>query len=413
MLLPIRAVAVRALASMRNRRALDQAFAVRMNVVAQMLREQLGQEDRAAAAVQRLHLRYADFCSALGWALKRPAERFGLVQTIPTAMMAIWAEGGRFGEGLRWTERLEAVAGRLEPPMRGRIYYLGLCVAHAASEYHRMVENGPLTISAFTIAGDRLGLARAYNALAAASLNTGRLEDATTYVETALRFYEQIGHQRGIATALINQGNVFFDGLCDLGRAHETFRRAVAMLEAGPLDPLAGTAVGNLAEVEFAMAEYDASEEHAKRAIEHFEASSSPAMIAWQYETLARAAIPRGYHHAASEQLLIACDLLRRAPQPLYLARCADVAAHLLVAAGEMERAAPILAAVRRFRAERALLSLGLFAREVQADEAAVIAALGAPGWDRALRAAATMDPARLTDIVIEQLTGERPVATG
>ncbi|HEY5339791.1 MAG TPA: AAA family ATPase, partial [Candidatus Aquilonibacter sp.] len=257
MLLPIRAVATRMLVAMRNRRALDGAFARRMNQLAIELRAQMYRDEQAGVAVKRLHMRYGDFCTALGWALKRPQERIEQVSDIPTAMMTIWADGGRFAEGLRWTERLESVAQRMNPETRGRLYYLGLCVAHAASEYHRMVENGPLTISAFTIAGDRLGLARAYNALAAASLNTGRLDDATTYVETALRFYEQLAHGRGIATALINQGSIFFEGHGDLTRAHETFRKAISLVDDGGLDVLCGTAVGDLAEVEYAMAEYD------------------------------------------------------------------------------------------------------------------------------------------------------------
>jgi predicted ATPase len=413
MLLPIRAVAVRHLATMRTRRALDEAFAVRMNHVAMMLREQVRIPDQTAAAVQRLHARYADFCSALAWALKRPPERLPLVSEIPTAMMAIWVEGGRFTEGLRWMERLELVASRVEPAMRGRIFYLGLCVAHAASEYHRMVENGPVTISAFTIAGDRLGLARAYNALAAASLNTGRLEEATTYVETALRFYQQLGHQRGVATALINQGGIFFDGLGDLTRAQETFRKAVAVFENGPPDALAGTAIGNLAEVEYAMGDFDAAADLSRVAMEHFEASSSPAMIAWQHQTLARCAIARGYLHIAREELLVACDLLRHSPQPLYLARGAESAARLLVASGDSNGAALLLASARRFRAERGLLPLGTLAREVAADETAVRASLGPQGWDRALKTTATWDLARLTDIVSEYLSAQPPVATG
>jgi tetratricopeptide (TPR) repeat protein len=412
MLSPIRAVAVRQLSTMRSRRALDEAFAMRMNQLAAMLGEQLRVPENTAAAVQRLHVRYADFCSALGWALKRPAERIPAIIEIPTAMMAIWAEGGRFTEGLQWMERLEHVASRLQPAIRGRLFYLGLCVAHAASDYYRMLENGPLAISAFTIAGNRLGLARAYNALAAASLNTGRRDDAVTYVETALRIYEQLEHRRGIATALINQGTIFFDGVGDVARAYETFRKAVALFEPAALDPLAGTALGNLAEVEYVMSEYDAAAEHIGRAIEHFEASSNQPMIAWQYQTLARCAISRGDLALAVEHLLVACGLLRRSPQPLYLARTAEITARVLVFGGDPERAAPILAAARRFRAERALLPLGTYAKEVVDDEVAVKEALG-PRQAELARLAAGWDLGRLNDIITEHLGAAPAVATG
>ena len=405
MLLPIRAVAARTLATIRNRRALEEAFALRMNEVARQLRAQMLSGDRIASAVHRVHARYADFCTALAWALKRPQDRIAAVAEIPTTTMAIWAEGGRFVEGLRWMERLESVAARLSPEIRGRIYYLGLVVADAASEYHRMVENGPVTISAFTIAGDRLGLARAYNALAAASLNTGRIEDASMYVETALRFYEQLGHQRGIASALINQGNIYFDGTGDQARAYETFRRAAALLEKGGTSSLAGMAIGNLAEVEYAMAEYEASREHAERAIDHFEAASSPSMIAWQYQTLARGAIARGRLPAATEHLLVASDLLRRAPQPVYVARLAEVTVRVLRLGGKTERAAQLLAAVRRYRAERAIVPLGLFAQELRADEAAARQSLGSPAFDRLGKSTAGWDLSRLAAVTADLLT--------
>jgi predicted ATPase len=406
MLLPIRAVAIRHLVNARNRRAIDEAFAVRMNLLATELRERLQSADTAANAVARLHRRYADFCSALAWALKRPQERIETVRAIPVAMMAVWSEGGRFSEGLRWIERLESVASSFDAALRGQIYYLGLCVAHAAAEYHRMVEKGPLTISAFTIAGDRLGLARAYNALAAASLNTGRLEDAQTYVDTALRLYEQVGYARGIGTALINRGTIYFDGTGDLARAYETFRAAVRMLE-GPPDALSGSALGNLAEVEHAMSEFEASGGHARQAIEHFEAASSPPLIAWQHETLARSAIARARLGDAREHLLVACDLLRRTPQPLYLARLAEVAARLLSARGSAERAAVLYAAARRYRSDRALLGLGIFAREVASHERALAEQLGRAAMNRCAAAAASWDLSRLASAVGGFLTAE------
>ena len=259
-----------------------------------------------------------------------------------------------------------------------------------------MVETGPLTISAFTIAGDQLGLARAYNALAVASLNTGRLEDAATYVETSLRFYEQIGHERGIATALVNQGNVLFEGYGDNTRAHETFRRAIAMLEREGPPALCGIALGDLAEVEYAMAEHNAAVDHATAAIERFEQNSSPPLIAWQHETLARCALARGHLADAGEHLLVACDLLRRLPQPLYIARLAEVTARRLLLGGNAQGAAFALAAARRYRSERALVSFGIFAAEALADTAAAADALRPDEIAAATKAASALDLSKL-----------------
>lgn len=401
MLLPIRAVATRMLTAVRNRKALDDAFALRMNALASQLWAQIrGSGPGAATAIARLHVRYADFCATIAWSLKRPQDRLASIDDVLSVLMTIWAEGGRFAEGLRWMERLEAVAGRLNAQLRGRVYFLGLCVMHAASEYHRMVETGPLTISAFTIAGDQLGLARAYNALAVASLNTGRMEDASTYVETSLRFYEQVGHQRGVATALINQGSVLFDGYGDHARAHEIFGRAVVALEREGPPALCGIALGDLAEVEYAMSEYDAAVAHAQSAIERFEQNSAPTMIAWAQQTLARCSLARGLLGTANEQLLIACELLRHTPQPLYTARLAEVSARRLLLGGNPRNAAIALAAARRYRSERALVSFGLFAREVAADEVALAQHLAPSDLADLARSAATLDLARLCSIL-------------
>ena len=395
MLLPIRAVAARMLAALRNRKALDDAFALRMNAVASSLWAQI-RTGNAGGAVARLQLRYADLCATLAWALKRPQDRLASIDDVLTVMMQIWAEGGRFSEGLRWIERFESVAQRLSAQLRGRIYFLGLCVMNAASDYHRMVETGPLTISAFTIAGDQLGLARAYNALAVASLNTGRFEDATMYVETSIRFYQQVGHDRGIATAQINQANVLYEGFGEHARALEILHKAVATLEREGPPALCGIALGDVAEVEYAMGEYDSAVGHAHEAIERFEENASPPMIAWMHETLARIALARGDLEGASKQLLVASDLLRRLPQPLYIARLAEVTGRRLLRGADARGAALALAAARRYRSERALVSFGIFAAEVSADEAALAQQLEPKELADAARHAATLDLVRI-----------------
>src|SRR6185437_1947488 len=108
MLLPIRAVAARAYASLPDRRDADERFAKRVNAVALEVLAQLGAD--TPSATRTLSHRYADFSDVLSWALKRPAERFETISDVPTVMIVAWAEGGRFNEGLRWCERLTAVA---------------------------------------------------------------------------------------------------------------------------------------------------------------------------------------------------------------------------------------------------------------------------------------------------------------
>lgn len=376
MLLPIRAVATRAFASQPQRNTIEERFATRMNDVARALWEEMRGEN-AGSATYRLFLRYGDFSNTVGWALKRPADRLGLISDILTVLTAVWADGGRFSEGLAWCERLQSVAERLKPNVRGTVYYVGLCVAHAAGEYTKMLEQAPKTISAFTIASDRLGLARSYNALAAAACNTGVLDDAWRYAETALHVYEQLAHRRGVAVALINMGNVLFEGRNEAARARPLFRRALEILETDGTDTLRGIALGNLAEVDYTIREYDGSRDYARDAISRFEAAASLAHIAWQHETLARVSIALGHAPAAHEHLHLACDLLGRAPHPGWIARLGEIAARLLIFVGQHEEAALALAGATRLRRERSIVAMGFIARERDEDERRMIEVLG------------------------------------
>lgn len=393
MLSPIRAVAARGYSTLPDRRAVDERFAVRGNVVAKQILGQMG--SYTALATRTLAHRYADFTDILAWALKRPAERFDHIEDVPIVMIVAWADGGRFNEGLRWFERLSAVAERLKPKLRGRVYYLGLCVAHAAGEYRLMMEKGPATLSAFTIAGDQLGLARAYNALAAGAINCGMLDEAAIYADSAIRIYRQIGHTRGTAAALMNSGNVFSE-LGDLAQARVAFGTAYDLLDEDGTDTLLGIALGNIAETDYRMLEHDAATDFAKAAIAHFEAARNLTLIAWQHEVLARVEMARRQTTLAKEHLHLACDLLGRSPQPLYLARLGEALGRLLLSVGQYEEAAAALAAARKIRKERALPAVGYTTQDALADEETIRREHGEQVLAKAAETAATWDLGRV-----------------
>ena len=396
MLAPIRAVATRTLNSTTNRRPVEAAFAARVNAIAGEIWHDL-HTDGAGAAMQRIFVRYADFCSVLAWALKRPQERLPEIQDILTAALVLWADGGRFTEGLRWVERLESVAERLSPHLRGKIYYEGLVIAHAASDYARMLEAGPSIISAFTISDDRLGLARAYNALATASLNLGRIDEAATYVELALRLYQQLDHHRGVGAALINKGTIAFEAYNDIPIARSSFNEAIVILRTLGAATLTGIAYGNLAEVEHVAREYDFSDELVAHAIDRFEVTAGLPSIAWQYHTLARNAMARGRNIAAREALLTACDLLRRSPQVLYLAQLTELVAALLLRLGAEDESAYVAQLAARLRRERSLPVAGFMAGAVQETNRRLRELMTDDRMESAVARAAGVDLAGLT----------------
>lgn len=153
------------------------------------------------------------------------------------------------------------------------------------------------------------------------------------------------------------------------------------------------------------MGEYDAAVDHARDAMERFEENASPTMIAWVHETLARICLARGDIGDATKHLLVANDLLRRLPQPLYIARLIEVTGRRLLLGGNARSAALALAAARRYRSDRNLVAFGIFAAEVTADEAALAEQLGAKELADAARSAAALDLARICTTLAELLS--------
>ena len=358
MLAPIRAVSARRRARLADRRAIDERFARHMNDIAVDLREKVeaaGHPESRAIIEQR----YEDFTEALAWGLKSPGERLYLVVDIFHLLVTIWADGGRFTEGLKWSERVAAGAGALDRLSRGRVWYSALRIAFSASDYDRMLALGPQLITTFTIVNDRLGLARAYNGLAVASHATGRFDESQTYVDTAFALYESLGHERGMASALINQGNIALEGRMDPITARERYDRALEIMKRSASDALTALAYANLAEAAYDLHDPASVETYARTALEMFTAAGNHARSAWALNSVGRARLSRNDVPGARAALVRAFELLETQPDPAYLALCVETAARLLVNERSFRAAAMLLHAARRLRKERRVAPLG------------------------------------------------------
>ncbi|MHB8146636.1 MAG: hypothetical protein ACYDGM_05150, partial [Vulcanimicrobiaceae bacterium] len=338
------------------------------------------------------------------WALKRGHERLESVLDIATTLVVVWAEGGRLREGTRWMERLMEQGDRLAQPLYARLSNAAMRVAYAAADYERMLELGPAAISAFTISGDRLGLARAYNALAVASLYVGKTDEATTYVETAIAFYRAIDHGSGIGSALLNRGNIALEGHHDPIGARVWYYEALELLLANGPTPQIGIAYGNLAEAWYFLHDPAETQRNAQIAMEYFERSKSPALAAWQHELLGRCCLIRNDFKGASEQFQSALGLLKQAPQPLYLAQTIESIVRLFIQQREFERAAPLSFAARRLRRERRIPAIGPTRSEVRADEARLSSALDADAMHAAAAQAQAIDLELLDQLACQAL---------
>jgi predicted ATPase len=390
MLAPLRAVSSRMRARLADRRAVDERFARRMNDVAVGLLAEIdaGTDLDARAVIAR---RYDDFTSALAWGLKAPG-RLGETIDIFFLLVAVWADGGRFVEGLRWSERVQAAAGALDRQLRGRMWYGALRIAFAATEYDKMLKLGPQLITAFTISNDRLGLARAYNGLAVASHATGRFDEAQTYVDTAFALYESLGHQRGMASALINQGNIALEGRMDPVTARERYERAIELMTPSAPPALLAVAYGNLAEAAQELHDPAAVEKHARAALELLAATGDLARSGWAHHSIARARLARNDVAGARSELGIALELLEIQPHPAYVAQCVETAAKLLAGERAYGTAAVLVHAARRLRKERRVPPIGSALADAGSLISRLEALLPAAEHEAAVREAAAIE---------------------
>lgn len=403
MLTPMHAIATRMLASRADRAAVEERFARHINIRILRIHDR-SLSPSPGEAMHELLDRYDDACAALAWALKRPHDRLPSVLDIATSLVSIWAGGGRLHEGSVWMERLMEQAGKLPQALYARLSNAAMRVAYASADYQRMLALGPTAISAFTILGDRLGLARAYNALAVASLYVGKTEEASLYVETAVALYRAIEHPTGVGSALLNQGNIALEGHSDPIGARSRYLEALEiLLESGP-DTQIGLAYGNLAEATYFLHDPVEAVSNAQNAIRYFERSQSPSLMAWQHELIARSNLVKGDLQGAAQSLRTAIALLDGAPQPIYLAQAVESAVRLLLLQREFERAAPLSFAARRLRRDRRIPAIGLTRTEIRADEERLAAALGPDAMHAAASQAQALDLGQLGQLAATEL---------
>ena len=289
--------------------------------------------------------------------------------------------------------------------------YGAILVAHSAGDYRRMLTLGPQLITAFTIASDSLGLARAYNALGIASLSAARIDAAETYCRTALALYEALGHRRGIATALINLGNVAHEGRSDAALAQQEFQRALELLEPDDSDALLAIVHGNLADAALDLGNPAEAERQARLGIERLSGTGNAAHAAWQRTTVARAKLARGDSASAIRELALAFASLREQHHAQYAAGAVHTAVRLLSERGDLPSAAALLLALRRFRAERSTPARGTAEREESAQLERLHAHLGEAGMAEAAERAKGIEARELLEVAERALETAGPSA--
>lgn len=372
MLVPIRTDAKRRLERTPGRRKIEERFARRMAELAALLKDRAEQQT-GGTPMAEIARRYDDFTSALGIALQQPQERLAAALDVFGVLVLLWTDGGRWSDGLRWCDRVVAESESLEPLQRARVHYMALRVAYVACDYARMLSLGPQLVTAFTVAGDRLGLARAYNGLAVASMYTGRFDKAKTYAATSLALYRAVGHDIGVASALMNQGSIALEGDRDPEAASALYHEGLEIARRSGREAMIALAFGNLAEAAYFQRDAGGAERYAREALAHLDRTGDESRMIWVHHSLARAELARyagsldsARLDAAQRELETALALAERHFHADYVALCLETCARILAERGDFAVAARTAAGARRIRRERRVASFGLTLDEAQ-----------------------------------------------
>lgn len=385
LLAPVRAVA-RRLAPAATHAADAARHARRMRDVAEATRAAYVSTD-LTKMVAAIAARYGDYIAALDWSFRhKPLMESGI--DLAHALTAYWVEGGHVVDGAEWLLRAMAAAetARLDPGRLASLGYMYARVCHAAGDFAKIVERGPSLVGAFTQAGDRLGLARAYNLMSVAALCTGAVDDAEAFGGTALAIYSAIEQTTGVAAALCNLGNAALDGRDDPEGAIEQYERALEVSMRPGGEGMRVLVLGNLAEAHYTAGRLDRSESYARSSLEAAARLGNDANQAWGNSILARIALKRGLPDEASVHLAAALRHLSAGPNAEFLATAVEIAGRLAWERGSADEAARLLLAASRFRIRHRLLRLGTTVDEAKRLLERVVAALGIQEAGRAER---------------------------
>ncbi|MGZ6181326.1 MAG: ATP-binding protein [Vulcanimicrobiaceae bacterium] len=397
MLLPIRTDAQRRFEQLHGHERYVEQFVNTMLAVSESVRL-MYEGTNSVTALGELSERYADLCAALEWSIE---HKPGSAVPIAAALVALWSDGGRFSEGLRWMERLMQIADRLDAGSRATLLYAMIRVAYPAGEYGRILEIAPQLIDAYSRTNDRLGLARAHNAAGIASFHRNRIAEAETHLHTAIGLYESLCHQRGICSALVNLGCVALEARTDGDSASRYYGKALAIArEAGPTT-LVITNLGNLAEVAYCEGDPERAEAFATEGLAECIAQPNEPLEAWLRLIVTRTRIALGDPEQARASLSRALELLERQPNSEYVATAAEAAAAWLLTEQRIDDAALAAALALRYRTSKGIVKGGPFGAEALRTRAAIAERLNAASLRQTDGLAAGLGSSQLPTILL------------
>ena len=231
----------------------------------------------------------------------------------------------------------------------------------------------------------------------------GDMVTAKAYFEEALALYRGLEDPEGVARCIAELGAVAV-GEEDYPRADELYREAIPLFEQLAQPSRVATSLSNLAAIASIRRDLDASADYGARAIELQRELQDTDGLAISLVNAADAQLQRGEPALAEPALREALTLARQIGFREVTAYCFGIAARLLLARDEHERAARLLGAAAGLFAT---LGIALAAAERETFEttlASLRSRLGSARVDEELSAGEQCRPEALVDELLAEL---------
>jgi CHAT domain-containing protein/tetratricopeptide (TPR) repeat protein len=249
--------------------------------------------------------------------------------------------------------------------------------------------------------GDHRQIGEILNNIGVGHWKRGDLKEATRYFEEALGEWRSVSFRSGEASALTNQGNLFFES-SDYQQALDRYMAALKIFQAEH-DPREAYTLNNIGVTYRSLGDLDAALTYVSRSLPRFRDSGEQLPEGRALVRLGQIQLARGDSHTAGATAKKALGVIRRIDDPIAEADALDVLGQIAFASGDMQTAlSDHEQALTRYRA------MGVRRSEATALHhlGTVLAATGetARGLDALERALAIRHEAGLRDAEAETL---------
>jgi tetratricopeptide (TPR) repeat protein len=193
--------------------------------------------------------------------LRRCLERddAGGAGRLAAMLLRFWWLRGHLREGREWLDRVLAAPGSLPRDVRGRLLGGAGVLAHNQGDYDGAARHLEEALGLWRELENSVGVASALVNLGNVACERHDYAGAGALYEEGLAIYERLGNRWGIATSLLNLGNVS-ERLGRLEEALESYERSLALYRELGDGHGAGLARGNLGDVALQQGDLDRAE---------------------------------------------------------------------------------------------------------------------------------------------------------